>query len=194
LINRFNIGKSQAASIIKDKLNIQSMWKSGDWNIDVKRKYLNEKGLKLDAICFEWFLKTQSENPMSISGPAIQAKAKEVATSLGIPDFAASNGWLQKWRTRHNISFRSISGRNISGSQYNDDRLSPLLIPKCETILTEEDTVEFENPVANKIDSDESALKIILRLKQYLKDDYIAFEHLKNLESYVQNRISENQP
>ncbi|KAH8371501.1 hypothetical protein KR093_007746, partial [Drosophila rubida] len=180
---RYNIGKSQAASIVKDKSKIQSMWDSGEWNMNVKRKYLNEKGVQLDAICFEWFSKTQSTSQMLINGPAIQAKAKEVATSLGIRNFAASNGWLQKWRRRHNISFKNTSVAENSASQSNADRLSPLLIPKCETIIAEDNSVDFENPSANKIDSDESALNIILKLKHYLKDDYLAFEHLKNLES-----------
>ncbi|XP_062135716.1 tigger transposable element-derived protein 6-like [Drosophila sulfurigaster albostrigata] len=188
IARRFNIGKTQAATILKDKSKIQSMLESGDWNINVKRQYLNGKGRKLDVLCYEWFSKAQSESHIIISGPEIKAKAKEIASSLGIPNFTASNGWLYKWRTRHNISLK-----NLSGIPDDDDRDSPLLIPKCEAIITVDDSVEFENPSVNIINSDESALNIILRLKQYLKDDYIAFGHLNNLESYLQSCIAANQ-
>lgn len=38
------------------------------------------------------------------------AKAKEIAEKIGYHGFSASNGWLQKWRKRHNIAFKNISG------------------------------------------------------------------------------------
>lgn len=59
-------------------------------------------------MCFEWYSEAQSQN-IRISGPVIQAKAKEIAISLGMSDFVASTGWLQKWLVKHNVSFRSMS-------------------------------------------------------------------------------------
>lgn len=45
-----------------------------------------------------------------ISGTLVRSKAKEIAEKLGYNRFNASIGWLQKFRIRHNISFKAISG------------------------------------------------------------------------------------
>ncbi|XP_015371881.1 PREDICTED: major centromere autoantigen B-like [Diuraphis noxia] len=56
-----------------------------------------------------WISKTREKN-LPISGPTIQEKAKQLAEVHGLNDFKASNGWLEKCRRRHNISFKSICG------------------------------------------------------------------------------------
>ena len=40
----------------------------------------------------------------------MQAKVKQVAAILQLDKFKASNGWLESFRKRHNISFRTLSG------------------------------------------------------------------------------------
>lgn len=47
-------------------------------------------------------------------GPLIRTKAKEIAGSLGNQSFNASSGWLAKFRARHNITFKAISGEAAS--------------------------------------------------------------------------------
>lgn len=105
---RFNIGKTQAAEITKKKDDIRSKWQSGI-NVNQKKSFLKTEGLNTDKLCFEWFAKARTQN-IPISGQLVKAKAKEVADQLGYDNFHASDGWLQKWRKRHNIDFRSISG------------------------------------------------------------------------------------
>lgn len=106
LAKRFNIGKTQAALIVRNKENIKSQWQSG---VNLKRKFAQSDGLKIDKLCLEWFAKTRSQN-IPICGPLVKTKAMEIAKQLGNDKFTASDGWLQKWRKRHNISFKSISG------------------------------------------------------------------------------------
>ncbi|KAJ4428282.1 hypothetical protein ANN_24300 [Periplaneta americana] len=40
----------------------------------------------------------------------IQEKALEIAKELNVRNFVASNGWLECFRKRYNIAFRSVSG------------------------------------------------------------------------------------
>ena len=40
----------------------------------------------------------------------LQECARKIATSLGMPDHTASEGWLQRFRERHSILFRTLSG------------------------------------------------------------------------------------
>ena len=48
----------------------------------------------------------------------MQEKAREISQSLcnELSAFKASNGWLEKFRKRHNISYRVISGESASVS------------------------------------------------------------------------------
>ena len=55
------------------------------------------------------FTAARSRN-IPISGSLMQAKAKQVAAILQFDQFKASNGWLESFQKRHNISFRSLSG------------------------------------------------------------------------------------
>ena len=47
---------------------------------------------------------------MPVSGPYIQQKALELAERYDQANFKASNGWLQRFKERHNISSAVISG------------------------------------------------------------------------------------
>lgn len=49
-------------------------------------------------------------NHIPLSGPLIKTKAEFFATELGVAEFKASEGWLSKWKQRHNINYGKISG------------------------------------------------------------------------------------
>ena len=46
------------------------------------------------------------------AGPQLSEKAKEIAATLGKPDFKASNGWLDKWKSSFNITQKSVAGES----------------------------------------------------------------------------------
>lgn len=51
----------------------------------------------LDDVTMKWMTAIRQKN-LPISGPLLQQKAKEFALALGHTDFAASNGWLHKFK------------------------------------------------------------------------------------------------
>ncbi|GBM29117.1 Tigger transposable element-derived protein 6 [Araneus ventricosus] len=61
----------------------------------------------------KWFCSARAKN-IPVNGVLLQEKAKEIGESLGLETFKASNGWLEKFRTRHNISFKQICGEEKS--------------------------------------------------------------------------------
>ena len=65
----------------------------------------------LDERIYNWFAASRSRN-LPISGPMIQTKARIVADSLGMESFCGSNGWLECFRRRHNIGFKTLSGES----------------------------------------------------------------------------------
>lgn len=67
-------------------------------------------------MCFDWFTIASGQN-IPISGPKVKAKASEIAEQLGLSDFSASNGWLQKWKIRNNIAFKCVTDEGSGVSQ-----------------------------------------------------------------------------
>lgn len=65
----------------------------------------------LDERVFTWFSAARGRK-IPISGVLVQEIAKKVANNLNLPDFKASNGWLEAFRKRHFISFRALSGES----------------------------------------------------------------------------------
>ncbi|CAF4315451.1 unnamed protein product [Rotaria magnacalcarata] len=99
--DNYKISKSSTANILR---------RSEEFLADYS---LNNK--KIDEIVFEWFAQQRAKQ-IPICGPILQEKARQVAEQLGYTTetFKASNGWLEKFRNRHTISFRTINGESAS--------------------------------------------------------------------------------
>ena len=96
---KFSISKTQIATILTEKREIiQNYEKNG--NNETKRKFPRTELSVIDDTLFRWVCQMRAKN-MPLSGPMLQAKALEVAKNLNVTTFTASNGWLQKFRTRH---------------------------------------------------------------------------------------------
>ncbi|XP_066260464.1 jerky protein homolog-like [Euwallacea similis] len=80
-----------------------------------KRKTLkNAKAPKMENFLYKWFLK-QREKHVPISGEIIKERAKLLNAKLKeIENFVASDGWLQRFKTRYGIRLLSISGEKLS--------------------------------------------------------------------------------
>ena len=55
------------------------------------------------------FLSAREQN-VPVNGIILKEKAVFFAKELNIEDFQASNGWLEQWKTRNNISFKTVAG------------------------------------------------------------------------------------
>ena len=43
-------------------------------------------------------------NSLPVSGLVLQEKATDFAKMFGIADFKASNGWVDRWKARNNVT------------------------------------------------------------------------------------------
>ncbi|KAF0729976.1 Uncharacterized protein FWK35_00029960, partial [Aphis craccivora] len=66
---------------------------------------------------YRWFINCRSKS-LPISEPIIQTEATKLAEKLGISDFKASNGWLDRFKRRHNIICKQI---NEEANDVNQD-------------------------------------------------------------------------
>ena len=63
----------------------------------------------LDKACYKWLLNARHQN-VPVSGTILKVKALYFAKELGFDTFQASDGWLDRWKKRFNVSFKAISG------------------------------------------------------------------------------------
>lgn len=109
---KFNIGKTQVSDILKSKVYLLQTF-VGQGSEKSKRKFPNSNGEIIDTVIFQWYLHARVNN-LKISGPLLKEKALELASEVGLNDFKASNGWLQKFKERHQISYKNIHGNPAS--------------------------------------------------------------------------------
>ena len=55
-------------------------------------------------------------NSLPVSGLVLQEKATDFAKMFGIADFKASNGWVDRWKARNNVTFKTMSGETKSST------------------------------------------------------------------------------
>ncbi|CAF4851692.1 unnamed protein product, partial [Rotaria socialis] len=132
LADYYKISIGSVPNIIKSKAEYIENYEHNE-NSTKKRNFRDELNQQLDQKVYEWFAIQRSKN-IPISGPLIQAQAREIRRQLGgaNPDeFKASNGWLEKFRTRHNIQYRTICGESaavdIATVEEWRDRLSSII-------------------------------------------------------------------
>ena len=108
LADRFGCGKTQITKALKNKQKIMSEWNSNESSSTQKRSN-NEKFSDVNQLSWEWYARARESN-IPVSGPLLVEEAKLIAESLGEENFKGTNGWLQKWKRRHNITEMSIAG------------------------------------------------------------------------------------
>ena len=106
---RYGISKGTVFNIwkIKDQLRgIQQQ--NGNLKKTIK---FSEGGQIIDKIVYNWFCEARARN-ISVTGRILQEKALQVASIHNYENFTASNGWLEKFLRRHNISSKVLSGES----------------------------------------------------------------------------------
>jgi hypothetical protein len=56
----------------------------------------------IETALFEWFKTVRSQNIL-IEGPRLAVKANALAIELGLENFQASNGFIERFKARHGI-------------------------------------------------------------------------------------------
>ena len=81
----------------KSRLKLKSVPK-------MKYEKVNETVLK--------YIQSANTSRVPIDGPNIKSFAKEIAKSMNLVEFKASNGWLSKLMRRHYIKLKKITGES----------------------------------------------------------------------------------
>ncbi|CAG0896950.1 unnamed protein product [Darwinula stevensoni] len=107
LARQFGISRPQVSKIIKDKEALEVEYKNGNQNRKCKR---GSKAGDVDQTLWLWFQQMQLKG-LPINAALLKEKAMKLAGEKGIPDFT-SEGWLSRWKIRHNLVFKKICGES----------------------------------------------------------------------------------
>lgn len=116
LARHYNIGKQTVRDIFRDKNKLTQFVMSSDtFNASSSRKTLKPSSMKeLDQAVYKWFTQKRSEG-QPISGPMLLEKALWFHQQLNIQEqFNASQGWLQRFKSRHGVRQLDIQGEKLS--------------------------------------------------------------------------------
>jgi hypothetical protein len=109
---QFGVAKSTIGNINKNRDAIMQSWEQNCSN-ERKRKLRKTDNEAVNLITLQFFQKCHAMD-IPITGPMLQTKAKEIAQRLHVENFQPSNGWLESFKTRHNIYFRFLSGESAA--------------------------------------------------------------------------------
>ncbi|KAK9712064.1 Tc5 transposase DNA-binding domain [Popillia japonica] len=107
ITERYKIAKSTLSTIIKYKEKIDAAVAAGSFGSMRHIRKASHKDIENELLA--WFKRARNSN-VSISGPLMKEKAKEVSVSIGIDNFQSSDGWLWRFQKRYKISSHVVSG------------------------------------------------------------------------------------
>ena len=92
----YGVSKTTVANVQKRKAEYMDAFECNA-SPDKKRTcFRADSNVEVDSVVFEWFQHHRALN-IPLSGPLIKEKAISTARNLGISDFKASNGWLDRF-------------------------------------------------------------------------------------------------
>ena len=83
----------------------------------------------VEKVLYEWFVETRDSN-IPTSELILKEKEAEIAQQLGVEDFTASNGWLDRFRNRYSIIYKKICGESAAVNQDDAELWKSNTLPK----------------------------------------------------------------
>lgn len=104
-----SVPRTTLNTILSAKEAILSNYQTG-----CKRKRMRTSNFEdVEAVLIKWFKNVRS-NSISVSGNILKEKALEIAKELNVENFNASNGWIERFKERHGLSFKKICGESAA--------------------------------------------------------------------------------
>ena len=76
-------------------------------------KHLHKgKAPEVDTALNQWF-GTVTSKGQKLSGPILKEKTEDLAKKLGHTNFVATEGWLSRWKARHQIRYKRAHGEKV---------------------------------------------------------------------------------
>ena len=132
ICEKFNISKSSINRILQNKSEILKITDQKSNSNAARQKTIRKpKNFELEMKLCEW-IRIRQEKGYPISGEDIRARGIHLANVLKVDDFKPSNGWIDRFKKRFDIRFKSFQGEKASADleaadQFLEESLPPLL-------------------------------------------------------------------
>uniref|UniRef100_A0A6G5AAD3 Putative tick transposon n=1 Tax=Rhipicephalus microplus TaxID=6941 RepID=A0A6G5AAD3_RHIMP len=112
IARKYGIKPNTLSTFIKNKRSILDAFESEKFKTSRKRMRTGAYP-ELEEALLIWIREARN-NKLPLSGEVVTAKASSLAEMLGINDFAASDGWLTRFKHRHDLIFKSVCAEKAS--------------------------------------------------------------------------------
>ena len=148
IADSYGIPANTLSTILKNREEIEKMACSSSVNLS-KKRMRTSRVEDVDAGLLTWFKQSRAQGA-PISGPIVMEKAGELAQELGI-DFVPCSGWHGRFKRRHGIIFKAVSGEAASVDMSTGSALKELLqLYKPDDIFNADETGIFFKCVPDK--------------------------------------------
>uniref|UniRef100_A0A8C4XFI3 HTH CENPB-type domain-containing protein n=1 Tax=Erpetoichthys calabaricus TaxID=27687 RepID=A0A8C4XFI3_ERPCA len=116
------VPKSTISRVLKNEQKLRGEWALRENTQGTSRKRKREgKEPEVEDALNQWFAKVTTRDVAArgvhIRGPILKVKAEDLAKKLGHEEFKATDGWLSRWKSRHEIKFKKPNGEKGSSSK-----------------------------------------------------------------------------
>ena len=110
---RFGVSACTISAWIRNR---DKIFETYDANTPNRKRQRLAAFADVEEALMRWFKQTRSSG-VAISGPVVTAQARKFADALGYQDFQCFSGWLDRFKQRHGISGKSVTGESASVSE-----------------------------------------------------------------------------
>ena len=104
------------------------------------------KAPEVDTALNQWF-DTVTSKGQKLSGPILKEKAEDLAKKLGHTNFVATEGWLSRWKARHQIRYKQAHGEkgsaDIKSAEEWTSTILPGLLDRPNEVYNADETVLY---------------------------------------------------
>ncbi|CAH8477968.1 unnamed protein product [Dicrocoelium dendriticum] len=123
------LAKSTISRLIKQEKDLREEWAQCEGRRGTSQKRKSEgKDPDVDEALNDWFAFVTGR-AVRVSGPMLKYKAEELAKMLGHEDFIATDGWLSRWKSRHDVKFKKAHGEKESANSARAEEWKSTKLP-----------------------------------------------------------------
>ncbi|KAK7493174.1 hypothetical protein BaRGS_00015511 [Batillaria attramentaria] len=116
----FGISPSTVTKVLNEKEKHKDLFYGGLTDVH-KARIRTSKFSAVEDDLMKWFLHARARN-VPVTGPVLKTKAEEFAHKHGTYDWACTEGWIHRFKKRHDITFKLICGEKLSVDEVSADK------------------------------------------------------------------------